>query len=96
LSIKISFDGSAPNGHLPGMGDGAGWTSLLTFDVSGTARWFAGSADIFDVLVMFLPYRYHKVVIVIGYHFEYISGTGFYALATTVALIAIDNDVPIS
>ena len=96
MSIKISFDGSAPNGHLPGMGDSAGWTSLLTFDVSGPARWLAGGADVFDVLAMFLPYRYHKVVIVVGYYFEHISGTGLYAFTAAVALIAIDDDVPIS
>ena len=78
------------------MGDGTTRTSLLAPDVSGTAHRLALSADILNVLVMFLPYRNYFVVIVIDYDFQDIFGARLYAFATSVALIAVDNNVPVS
>ena len=78
------------------MGDGITRTSLLAPDVSGTAHRLALSAYIFDVLVMFLPYRNYLVVIVIDYDFQDILGTCLYAFAASVALIAVNNNVPVS
>ncbi len=51
------------------MGDGSARTRLLALYVSGTAHRLALSADIFDVLAMFLSYCYYLVVVVIGYYF---------------------------
>jgi len=78
------------------MGDGTTRTSLLALHISGTAHRLALSADILNVLVMFLPYRNYFVVIVIDYDFQDIFGARLYAFATSVALIAVDNNVPVS
>jgi hypothetical protein len=78
------------------MGDGSAGTSLLASDISGTAHWLALGADIFDVLVVFLPYRDYLVVIVIDYHFQDIFRACLYAFAAAVALIAVNDDVPVS
>ena len=82
--------------HLPGMGDGSAGTSRLTPDISGAAHRLALGADIFDVLVVFLSYRDYLVVIVIDYNFQDILGACFHTFTASVALIAVNDDVPVS
>ena len=78
------------------MADGSARTSLLAPDISVTAHRLALGADIFDVLVVFLPYCDHLVVIVIDYNFQDIFGACFHTFTAAVALIAVNDDVPVS